>query len=169
MTNPSPNGMKVAMPTSIAVVRRSPLHRKDRITRPEKMSRIPFTHIKGKAAGSWIGMPKAVEAPTGLRMKLMPIPMIPTGITRVHQKSSEFLLKVELSKLVVRVHLFFLSRHTGSSRCSERSRLAMLGQVGIDAIHVTPDVVRAPAPVIMSGGPNARARVHLGAAERVEL
>jgi hypothetical protein len=27
--------------------------------------------------------------------------MIATGITRVHQKSSEFLLKVELSKLVV--------------------------------------------------------------------
>jgi len=45
----------------------------------------------------------------------------------------------------------------------------MLGQVSIDAIHVTPDVVLAPAPVIMSGGPNARARVHLGAAERVEL
>src|SRR5262245_52087005 len=45
----------------------------------------------------------------------------------------------------------------------------MLGRVSIDAILVTPDVVRAPAPVIMSGGPNARARVHLGAAERVEL
>ena len=83
------------------------LQRKDRITRPEKMSRIPLTHIKGKAAGSWIGMPKAVEAPTGLSMKLMPIPMIPTGITRVHQKSSEFLLKVELSKLVVVFICFF--------------------------------------------------------------
>ena len=101
MTSPSPNGMKIATAKSIAVVRRSPLQRKDRTTRPEKMSRIPLTHIKGKAAGSWIGMPKAVEAPTGLSMKLMPIPMIATGITRVHQKSSEFLLKVELSKLVV--------------------------------------------------------------------
>jgi len=29
------------------------------------------------------------------------MPMTATGITRVHQKSSEFLLKVELSKLVV--------------------------------------------------------------------
>ena len=65
------------------------------------MSRIPLTHIKGKAAGSWIGMPKPVEAPTGLSMKLMPIPMIATGIRRVNQKSGEFLLKVELSKLVV--------------------------------------------------------------------
>ena len=51
---------------------------------------------------------KAVEAPTGLSMKLMPIPMIATGITRVHQKSSEFLLKVELSKLVV-AFICFLS------------------------------------------------------------
>src|SRR6516164_2200669 len=99
MTSPSPNGMKIAMAKSIAVVRRSPLQRKDRTTRPEKMSRIPLTHIKGKAAGSWIGMPKAVEAPTGLSMELMPIPMIATGGTRVHQKSSEFLLKVELSKV----------------------------------------------------------------------
>src|SRR6516225_7282040 len=48
---------EIAMAKSIAVVRRSPLQRKDRITRPEKMSRIPLTHIKGKAAGSWIGMP----------------------------------------------------------------------------------------------------------------
>src|SRR5262245_49886967 len=110
MTSPSPNGMKIAMAKSIAVVRRSPLQRKDRTTRPEKMSRIPLTHIKGKAAGSWIGMPKAVEAPTGLSMKLKPIPMIPTGITRVHQKSSEFLLKVELSKLVV-VFMSFSPRH----------------------------------------------------------
>src|SRR6516225_6545527 len=101
MTSPSPNGMKIAMAKSNPVVRRSPLQRKDPTTRPEKMSRIPLTHIKGKAVGSWIGMPKAVDAPTGLSMKLMPIPMIPTGITRVHQKSSEFLLKVELSKLVV--------------------------------------------------------------------
>src|SRR5262245_29085680 len=107
MTSPSPNGMKIAMARSIAVVRRSPLQRKDRTTRPEKMSRIPLTHIKGKAAGSLIGMPKAVEAPTGLSMKLRPIPMMPTGITRVHQKSSEFLLKLELSKLVV-VFICFL-------------------------------------------------------------
>src|SRR5499425_2653064 len=117
MTSPSPTGMKIAMAKSIAVVRRSPLQRNDRITRPEKMSRIPLTHIKGKAAGSWIGMPKAVEAPTGLSMKLMPITMIPTGATRAHQKSSEFLLKVErakveLSKLVVGFICFFLSpRH----------------------------------------------------------
>src|SRR5262245_30335964 len=111
MTSPSPTGMKIAMAKSIAVVRRSPLQRKDRITRPEKMSRIPLTHIKGKAAGAWIGMPKAVEAPTGLSMKLMPIPMIATGITRVHQKSSEFLLKVELLSLFV-VFICFLSlRH----------------------------------------------------------
>ena len=60
------------------------------------MSRIPLAHIKGKAAGSWIGMPKAVEAPTGLSMKLMPIPMIPSGITRVNQKTSEFFFKVDL-------------------------------------------------------------------------
>ena len=40
-------------------------------------------------------------------MKLMPIPMIATGITRVHQKSSEFLLDVELSKLVVVFICFF--------------------------------------------------------------
>jgi hypothetical protein len=52
-------------------------------------------------------MPKAVEAPTGLSMKLMQIPMIATGITRVHQKSGEFLLKVELSKLVVVFICFF--------------------------------------------------------------
>ena len=64
--------------------------------------------MKGKAVGSWIGMPKAVEAPTGLSMKLMPIPMIATGITRVHQKSSEFLRKVELSTLVVVFICFFL-------------------------------------------------------------
>src|SRR5262245_59074557 len=99
MTSPSPNGMKTAMADSIAVVRRSPHQREDRITRPEKMSRIPLTHIKGKAAGSCIGIPKAVEAPTGLSMKLIPITMIPTGATRAHQKSSEFLLEVELSKV----------------------------------------------------------------------
>src|SRR6516165_1887377 len=99
MTSPSPGGMKIAMAESIAVVRRSPHQREERITRPEKMSRIPFTHIKGKAAGSWIGIPKAVEAPTGLSMKLMPMTMIPTGATRAHKKSSEFLLKVELSKV----------------------------------------------------------------------
>jgi len=40
-------------------------------------------------------------------MKLMPIPMIPIGITRVQQNSSEFLLKVELSKLVVVFICFF--------------------------------------------------------------
>src|SRR5262245_14043430 len=107
MTSPSPNGMKVAMAKSIAVVRRSPLQREDGITRPEKMSRIPLTHIKGKAAGSWIGMPKAAEAPTGLSMKLMPVPMIPTGITRVRQKRSEFVHKVELSKLDAGFICFF--------------------------------------------------------------
>jgi hypothetical protein len=58
-------------------------------------------HIKVKAAGSWIGIPKPVEAPTGLSMKLMPSPIIATGIRRVHQNSGEFLLKVEPSKLVV--------------------------------------------------------------------
>src|SRR5262245_1886107 len=99
MTSPSPTGMRIAIVKSIAVVRRSPLQRKDNTTRPEKMSRIPLTHAKGKAAGSWIGMPKAAEAPSGLSTKLMPIPMIPTGITRVHQNSSEVFLKVELSKL----------------------------------------------------------------------
>ena len=31
----------------------------------------------------------------------------------------------------------------------------MLGQVSIDAIDVPPDVVLAPAAVVMSGGPNA--------------
>ena len=30
----------------------------------------------------------------------MPIPMIAAGITRVHQKSGEFFLKIELSKFV---------------------------------------------------------------------
>ena len=101
MTSPSQSGMKLAMAKSVAVVRRSPLERNARITRPEKMSRIPLIHMKGKAAGSWIGMPKPVEAPTGLIMKLMQITIMATGITRVHQKSREFLLKVELSKLVV--------------------------------------------------------------------
>src|ERR1700730_2226893 len=62
MTSPSPNGMKIAMAKSIAVVRRSPLQRNDRTTRPEKMSRIPLAHIKGKAAGSWIGMQYKVDA-----------------------------------------------------------------------------------------------------------
>ena len=109
MTSPSPNGMKIARAKSFAVVRRSPLQRKDRITRPEKMSRIPLTHKKGKAVGSWIGMPNAVEAPTGLSRKLMPIPMILAGITTVHQKSSEVLLKVVLSKfVVVSICFFFL-------------------------------------------------------------
>jgi hypothetical protein len=56
-------------------------------------------------------MPKAVEAPTGLSMKLMPIAMIATGIMRVHQKSSEFLLKVELSKFVVVSICFSFPRH----------------------------------------------------------
>ena len=57
MTSPSPNGTKIEIAKSIAVVRRSPLKRNGRITRPAKMSRIPLIHIKGKAAGSWIGMP----------------------------------------------------------------------------------------------------------------
>src|SRR6516165_8035598 len=111
MTSPSPSGMKIARAESIAMVRLSPHQREDRITRPEKMSRIPLTHIKGKAPGSWIGIPKAVEAPTGLSMKLMPITMIPTGATRAHQKSSGFLLKVELSKLVVGFNVFLSRRH----------------------------------------------------------
>src|SRR5215470_7219225 len=101
MTSPSLNGMKIAMAKSIAVVRRSPLQRKDRITRPEKMSRIPLTHMKGKAVGSWIGMPKAVEAPTGLSMKLMPITMIALGTKRVHQNSGEFFLNGEVFAPVV--------------------------------------------------------------------
>gem|GEM_PF-5199056 len=45
------------MAKSIAVVRQSSLHRNDRTTKPEKMSRIPLANIKGKAAESWIGMP----------------------------------------------------------------------------------------------------------------
>src|SRR5260221_12300692 len=52
MTNPSPNGTKIEIAKSIAVVRRSPLQRNGRTTRPEKMSRMPLIHIKGKAAGS---------------------------------------------------------------------------------------------------------------------
>ncbi len=46
-------------------------------------------------------MPNPVEAPTGLTMKLMPSPMIAAGITNVHQKSSEYLLKVGVLKFVV--------------------------------------------------------------------
>ena len=46
-------------------------------------------------------MPKPVEAPTGLSMKFMPIPMIATGTRSTHQKSGESLFKVELSKFVV--------------------------------------------------------------------
>jgi hypothetical protein len=42
----------IAIAKIVAVVRRSPLKRNGRITRPEKMSRIPLVHIKGKAAGS---------------------------------------------------------------------------------------------------------------------
>jgi hypothetical protein len=53
-------------------------------------------------------MPKAVEAPTGLSMKLMPSPMIATGIMRVHQSSREFILNIELSKSVF-MFIFFLS------------------------------------------------------------
>src|SRR5262245_4359182 len=98
MTSPSPTGMRIAIGKSIAVVRGSPLQRKDKTTRREKRSRIPLTHAKGKAEGSWIGMPKAAEAPSGVSTNLRPIPMIPTGITRVHQNSSEVFLKVELSK-----------------------------------------------------------------------
>src|SRR5215813_10807652 len=71
------------------------------MTRPEKMSRIPLVHIKGNAVGSWIGMPKAVEAPTGLSMKLIPIAMIALGTKRVHQNSGEFFLNVEVSVPVV--------------------------------------------------------------------
>src|SRR2546427_5545155 len=78
MTSPSPNGTKIEMAKSVAVVRRSPFQRNGRITRPAKMSRIPLIHMKGKAAGSWMGMPKPVEAPTGLSMKLMPIAMKPS-------------------------------------------------------------------------------------------
>src|ERR1700730_504130 len=55
-------------------------------------------------------------------MKLMPIPMIATGITRVHQKSSEFLLKVELSKLVVVFICFlFLPRHLSGELVSSKT------------------------------------------------
>ena len=63
--------------------------------------------MKGKAAGSWMGMPKAAEAPTGLSMKLMPIAMIATGTTRVHQNSSEFLLNIELPKSAFMVIVLF--------------------------------------------------------------
>ena len=41
----------------------------------------------------------------------MPIPIIAAGIKKVHQKSSEFLLKFELSKLVVVFIVFSFSRH----------------------------------------------------------
>src|SRR5882757_8439243 len=101
ITSPSPNGTKMERAKSTAVARRSPLQRNGRTTRPAKMSRIPLIHIKGKAAGSWIGMPYPVEAPIGLSMNWMPISTIATGITRVNQKSGEFFFKVELSKLVV--------------------------------------------------------------------
>jgi hypothetical protein len=107
MTSPSQIGMKIAIAKSVAVARRSPLKRNARTTRPEKMSRMPLVHINGKAAGSWIGMPKAVEAPIGLSMKLMPSPMIATGITSVHQNSGEFILNIELSKSVF-MFIFFL-------------------------------------------------------------
>src|SRR5262252_5487584 len=101
ITSPSEKGMKIAIAKSIAVVRRSPRNRNARMTRPEKMSRIPLIHMKGNAVGSWIGMPKAVEAPTGLSMKLMPIAMIALGTRRVHQNSGEFFLNVEVSASVV--------------------------------------------------------------------
>src|SRR6516165_6956778 len=71
------------------------------MTRPEKMSRIPLIHMKGNAVGSWIGMPKAVEAPTGLSMKLIPIAMIALGTKRVHQNSGEFFFNVVVSAPVV--------------------------------------------------------------------
>ena len=103
MTSPSQIGMKVAIAKSVAVVRRSPLKRNVRTTTPEKMSRMPLIHIKGKAAGSWIGMPKPAEAPTGLSMKLMPSAMLAAGIARAHQKSGKFLFKIELSKFVFMV------------------------------------------------------------------
>jgi hypothetical protein len=45
-----------------------------------------------------MGIPKAAEAPTGLSMKLMPIAMIATGTTSVHQNSNEFVLNTELRK-----------------------------------------------------------------------
>src|SRR6266436_6046066 len=41
-----------------------------------------------------------ISSTTVLSMKLMPITMIPTGTTSVHQNSSEFLLNIELSKPV---------------------------------------------------------------------
>ena len=54
-----------------------------------------------------MGIPKAAEAPTGLSMKLMPIAMIATGTTRVHQNSSEFLLNIELPKSAVMFIVLF--------------------------------------------------------------
>src|SRR4029450_11106055 len=98
MTSPSQNGTKIEMAKSVAVVRRSPFQRNGRTTRPAKMSRIPLIHMKGKEAGRGVGMAKPAEAPTGLSMKLMPIAMIATGTTSVHQNSSEFLLNIELPK-----------------------------------------------------------------------
>ncbi len=48
-------------------------------------------------------MLKPAEAPTGLSMKFMPIAMIATGTTSVHQNSSEFLLHIELPPLTLTV------------------------------------------------------------------
>src|SRR5262249_48701531 len=98
--SPSPNGITIAIAKIVAIDRRSPRKRNASTTRPEKMSRMPFVHIKGNAAGSWIGMPKAVEATTGLSKKLMPSGMIAAGITRVPQNSRELLFKMELSEPV---------------------------------------------------------------------
>jgi hypothetical protein len=66
--------------------------------------------MKGNAVESWIGMPNAVEAPTGLSMKLMPIAMIALGTKIVHQNSGEFFFNVEVSVPVVIfiVHMVFL-------------------------------------------------------------
>ena len=49
--------MKIEIAKIVAVVRRSLFKRNVRFTRPATMSRIPLIHIKGKAAGSCIGMP----------------------------------------------------------------------------------------------------------------
>jgi hypothetical protein len=61
-------------------------------------------------------MPKAVEAPTGLSMKLMPIAMIALGTKRAHQNSGEFFLNVEVSVPVV----IFISLSSALSPSLER-------------------------------------------------
>ena len=62
----------------------------------QKMSRIPLIHIKGKAVGSVIGMPKPADAPTGLKRKLMPSPMMAAGTRNVNQNSGSFHFNTEL-------------------------------------------------------------------------